>query len=68
MKGDSHAGIFVVSYAALWLLVLTQTALIFLLYRHFGIVALGTVEGVERDGFGLGERSPALSGLSAHSP
>jgi thiol-disulfide isomerase/thioredoxin len=52
---------FYVSYAALWLLLLVLTAAVFVLYRHFGLMALGTVEGVERDGLKIGEVAPTLS-------
>jgi peroxiredoxin len=33
---------------------------VFLLFRHFGLVSLGTVEGVQRDGLPVGEPAPAV--------
>jgi len=44
--------VFYVSYGALWLLVLVLGVLVLLLYRHFGMMAMGTLEGVQRDGRG----------------
>jgi thiol-disulfide isomerase/thioredoxin len=55
---------FYASYAALWLLLLLLTVSVFVLYRHFGLMALGTVEGVERDGLKIGEVAPALSAVT----
>jgi peroxiredoxin len=57
--------LFYVSYVALWLLLLCQGLLIFLLYRHFGLAALGTLEGVQRDGLQVGEVAPAITGVTA---
>jgi thiol-disulfide isomerase/thioredoxin len=57
--------LFYVSYVALWLLILSEGVLIFLLYRHFGLMALGTLEGVQRDGLPVGEVAPAVSGVTA---
>jgi hypothetical protein len=50
------------SYAALWLLTAVVAIAVILLYRHFGLMILGTLEGVERDGLNLGEEVPELSG------
>jgi thiol-disulfide isomerase/thioredoxin len=55
---------FYASYAALWLLLLVVTASVFVLYRHFGLMALGTAEGVERDGLKIGEVAPTLSAVT----
>jgi methylamine dehydrogenase accessory protein MauD len=57
--------LFWVSYVALWLLLLTVGVLMLLLYRHFGMMALGTLEGVQRDGLPVGSAAPNLSGVTA---
>ncbi len=57
--------LFYVSYAALWLLVLVEGGLLLLVYRHFGLMALGTLEGVQRDGLPVGEVAPQVSVLTA---
>ncbi len=57
--------LFYVSYLALWLLLLGTGVLVLLLYRHFGVVALGTLEGVQRDGLPVGEVAPAVDGMTA---
>lgn len=56
---------YLVSNAALWAVVLTLAVLVLLLYRHFGLMTLGTLEGVQRDGLGIGEHAPPLSGITA---
>ncbi len=56
---------FQVSYVFLWLLVLALGILVLLLYRHFGLVSMGTLEGVQRDGVPVGEQAPAVLGTSA---
>ncbi len=56
-------GIFYVSYVFLWLLVLVLAVLLLLVYRHFGIISLGTLEGVQRDGLPIGESAPAFKGF-----
>src|SRR5687768_13170676 len=56
--------LFYVSYVALWLLLLVLGVLVFLLYRHFGLAALGTLEGVQRDGLPVGEVAPAVHGVT----
>lgn len=58
------SAIFYVSYVALWILLLVQGVLLLLVYRHFGLAALGTVEGVQRDGLPVGELAPTFSGVS----
>jgi methylamine dehydrogenase accessory protein MauD len=57
--------LFYVSYVALWLLLLTVGVLVLLLYRHFGMMSLGTLEGVQRDGLPIGEVAPPVSGVTA---
>ena len=60
--------LFYVSYAALWLLLLTIGVLVLLLYRHFGVMSLGTLEGVQRDGLPIGSAAPPISGVTAAGP
>jgi thiol-disulfide isomerase/thioredoxin len=57
--------LFYVSFAALWLLLLTMGVLVLLLYRHFGVMSLGTLEGVQRDGLAIGSVAPPISGVTA---
>ncbi len=57
--------LFYVSYAALWLLLLVIGVLLLLLYRHFGVMALGTLEGVQRDGLPVGAVAPPIGGVTA---
>lgn len=57
--------IFYVSYGAMWLLLVVMGVLLLLVYRHFGIVALGTLDGVRRDGLAIGEPAPSVSGVTA---
>ena len=56
---------FYVSYGALWVLVIVLTVLLLLVYRHFGMMTLGTMEGVQRDGLPLGEKAPSVFGVRA---
>lgn len=56
--------IFYVSYVALWVLLLVQGILLLLVYRHFGLAALGTAEGVQRDGLPVGEIAPPIRGVT----
>jgi thiol-disulfide isomerase/thioredoxin len=51
------------SYASLWLLVIVESVLLLMLYRHFGLMALGTADGVQRDGLPVGAEAPALTGI-----
>jgi hypothetical protein len=51
---------FYVSYGAMWVLLLVTATGVFLLFRHFGLVSLGTVEGVQRDGLPVGEPAPGV--------
>jgi len=55
---------FYVSYIFLWLLVAVLALLLFLVYRHFGVLSLGTLEGVQRDGLPIGENAPEIKGLN----
>ena len=57
--------VFLVSYIALWLLILTIGVLVLLMYRHFGVMSLGTLEGVQRDGLPVGAVAPSLGGITA---
>jgi len=57
--------LFYVSYVALWLLLLGIGVLLLLLYRHFGVMSLGTLEGVQRDGLPVGAVAPPLGGVTA---
>jgi methylamine dehydrogenase accessory protein MauD len=54
---------FTVSYMILWLLVLAIAVLLLLVYRHFGLIAMSTGEGHERDGLSLGREAPMISGV-----
>jgi thiol-disulfide isomerase/thioredoxin len=56
---------FEVSYVFLWLLLLVMGILVLLLYRHFGLISMGTLEGVQRDGVPVGEQVPPVFGTSA---
>lgn len=57
--------LFYVSYAALWVLLLAVAGLLLLLYRHFGMMSLGTMEGVQRDGLAVGAEAQPISGVTA---
>lgn len=52
---------YLISYTVLWLLVLMQGVLLLLIYRHFGLVALGTFDGVQRDGVAVGSQAPRIA-------
>ncbi|MGH2830617.1 MAG: TlpA family protein disulfide reductase [Actinomycetota bacterium] len=56
---------FYVSYVLLWALMLFLGVLLLLVYRHFGVIAMGTYEGVQRDGLAIGEKAPDFSGVTA---
>lgn len=49
---------FVISYIVLWLIVLSLSVLVVLLYRQLGIMYLGSAEGVSRDGLDRGTTAP----------
>jgi hypothetical protein len=57
---------FYVSYAMLWILFAVSAVLLFLLYRHVGIAILGTAEGIQRDGLGIGEEAPTIFGITSN--
>ncbi|HYO29688.1 MAG TPA: TlpA disulfide reductase family protein, partial [Thermomicrobiales bacterium] len=59
------SGFMLVSYVALWVLVAVMAVLLVLLYRHFGMMSLGTLEGVQRDGLPVGSVAPTISGIDA---
>lgn len=63
MLAESSA--FYASYAVLWAVVLALALLVLLIYRHFGMSALGTVEGVQRDGLAVGEDALEVTGIDA---
>jgi hypothetical protein len=46
-------------------MLLTIGVLVLLLYRHFGVMSLGTLEGVLRDGLPIGSVAPPISGVTA---
>jgi hypothetical protein len=52
---------FYVSYGVLWILVIVLSILLLLVYRHFGMMALGTIQGVQRDGLQVGESAPDIA-------
>lgn len=47
-----------VSYIVLWVLVLAEAAVLFILLRTFGSLYLDTAAGISRDGLALGARAP----------
>jgi len=63
MLAESSA--FYASYVALWVLVFGLALLVLLVYRHFGLSALGTLEGVQRDGLAVGEEAREITGVDA---
>jgi hypothetical protein len=56
---------FLTSYVALWVLLLVVAVLLVVLFRHFGLVTMGTLEGVQRDGLRIGETAPRISAVTA---
>jgi AhpC/TSA family len=52
---------FYVSYGVLWVLVIVLSILLLLVYRHFGMMALGTIQGVQRDGIPVGDSAPDIT-------
>jgi AhpC/TSA family len=52
---------FYVSYGVLWVLVIVLSVLLLLVYRHFGMMALGTIQGVQRDGIPVGDAAPDIT-------
>jgi methylamine dehydrogenase accessory protein MauD len=55
------SGAWLVSYMVLWVVVLLQGLVIFVLLRQLGMMYLGTAQGVAHDGLPLGERAPDFS-------
>lgn len=58
------SAIFIASYAVLWVLVVVMAVLLLLVYRHFGLIAVSTGEGHDRDGLPLGRAAPSISGVN----
>ncbi len=56
---------FFASYVALWLLLLVTALLVLLLYRHFGLMSMETLPGVQRDGIPVGDRAPVIEGITS---
>jgi methylamine dehydrogenase accessory protein MauD len=54
-------GIWLVSFIALWIIVILEGVLILLLYRQLGILYLGSASGVSRDGLPVGSTAPDFS-------
>lgn len=57
-------GVFEISYGAMWLLLLVNSVLLLLLYRHFGLMSMETFEGVQRDGLSIGDEAPLIQGVT----
>lgn len=55
------SGPWLISYIALWAVVLVQGAVIFVLLRQLGVIYLGTAQGVANDGLAPGESAPAFA-------
>ena len=55
------SGIWLVSYVALWAVVLFQGIVIFVLVRQLGVIYLGTAQGVANDGLDVGKEAPDFS-------
>ena len=51
-------GIWLVSFIALWIIVILEGVLIVLLYRQLGMLYLGSASGVSRDGLAVGSPAP----------
>jgi methylamine dehydrogenase accessory protein MauD len=51
----------IISYLALWVIVVALILLVILLYRQLGIMYLGSAEGVSRDGLTPGTKAPDFS-------
>lgn len=59
--------IFYVSYAAIWLLAIVEGLLLLLVYRHFGLQSMQSLEGVHRDGLHVGAVAPPVVGVAANA-
>lgn len=53
--------LFISSYIVLWVVVISLSFLMLLVYRQFGLVYLKTAEGVSRGGLNIGSTVPDLS-------
>lgn len=49
----------------MWVLLLVEGLMLLLVYRHFGVMALKTVDGIQRDGIPVGESAPTLLGVTS---
>lgn len=49
----------------MWVLLILQGVLLLLVYRHFGLISLRTLEGVQRDGLPVGEVVSAVRVVTA---
>jgi methylamine dehydrogenase accessory protein MauD len=56
---------FLASYVAMWVLLLSMAVLMVVLFRHFGLVTMGTLEGVQRDGLPIGDSAPPVAAVTA---
>ncbi len=52
------SGVWLVSYIALWAVVLAQGGIIFILLRQLGVIYLGSAQGVAGDGLSVGSNAP----------
>lgn len=59
------SGVFYFSYVVLWGLVIIEGILLLLVFRHFGLSALGSAEGISRDGLPIGETVPNFTSITA---
>lgn len=55
---------FYVSYGTGWALLLVEIVLLFLVYRHFGLISLESA-GAQNDGLPLGTEAPEITGVTA---
>lgn len=53
-------GLWLASYVSLWLFVLLEGVLLFVLFHELGVRALRTAEGISRDGIAIGAMAPVL--------
>jgi len=57
--------LFFVSYISLWLSLVLVGILVLLLYRHFGLLAMSTAQGHDRDGIRVGDSAPAIPSVTS---
>lgn len=55
------SGVWIASYVALWIVVLTLVIMLLILYRQLGELFLATPEGRSRDGIPVGHRAPTFT-------